>query len=58
MPQQVSFVTPEGLKRIQEKLDRLRTVDHHPVGHVPILHGGVHLIERHIVPCVSWVGPP
>jgi transcription elongation factor GreA len=27
MPQQVSFVTPEGLRRIQEKLDRLRTVD-------------------------------
>ena len=26
MPQQVSFVTPEGLLKIQEKLDHLRTV--------------------------------
>ena len=26
MPEQVSFVTPDGLKRIQTELDRLRTV--------------------------------
>jgi len=27
MPEQVSFVTPEGLRRIQEKLDYLRAVE-------------------------------